>query len=114
MVAPVLPAETMAMALPSRTASAARTSDESFLRRTPWAGSSSMPMTSLAGKHGEAAGVAHLPGPADQGHRDPGLLGRLAGAGHDLAGGPVAAHGIDRDRKARERVTGRPCAASGH
>ena len=38
MVAPVLPAETMAEALPSRTASAARTSDESFLRRTPGPG----------------------------------------------------------------------------
>ena len=35
MVAPVLPADTMAMALPSRTASAARTSEESFFRRTP-------------------------------------------------------------------------------
>ena len=31
-VAPVLPALTMAEALPSRTASAARTSDESFMR----------------------------------------------------------------------------------
>ena len=48
-VAPVLPALTIADALPSRTASAARTSEESFLRRTPWAGSSPMPMTSLAG-----------------------------------------------------------------
>ena len=38
MVAPVLPALTMADALPSRTASAARTSDESFRRRTPWVG----------------------------------------------------------------------------
>jgi hypothetical protein len=42
MVAPVLPAETMAHALPSRTASAARTSEESFMVRTlrpgrrPW------------------------------------------------------------------------------
>ncbi len=48
MVAPVLPAATMADALPSRTASAARTSEESFLRRTPCAGSSSMAMTSDA------------------------------------------------------------------
>src|ERR1700728_401326 len=46
-VAPVLPALTMAEALPSRTSSAERTSDESFLRRTPWAGSSSMAMTSV-------------------------------------------------------------------
>ena len=43
MVAPVLPALTMAEALPSRTASAARTSEESFMRadarrrgRRPW------------------------------------------------------------------------------
>ncbi len=54
MVAPVLPADTMAMARPSRTASAARTSDESFLRRTPLPGSSSMPMTSLAGTEGRS------------------------------------------------------------
>ena len=47
-VAPVLPAEIIALAVPSRTASAARTSVESFLRRTPWAGSSSISMTSLA------------------------------------------------------------------
>src|SRR5580658_5049924 len=46
-VAPVLPALTMAEALPSRTSSAERTSDESFLRRTPWAGSSSMAITSV-------------------------------------------------------------------
>ena len=34
MVAPVFPALTMAQARPSRTASAARTSDESFMVRT--------------------------------------------------------------------------------
>src|SRR5579875_1192314 len=45
MVAPVLPALTMAQALPSRTASAARTNDESFLIRTLDAGSSCMSMT---------------------------------------------------------------------
>ena len=54
MAAPVLPADTMASALPSRTASAARTSDESFFLRTPWAGSSSMPMTSLAAMTGRS------------------------------------------------------------
>ena len=47
-VAPVLPALTMADARPSRTASAARTSDESFLRLT-LAASSSMAMTSPVG-----------------------------------------------------------------
>jgi len=50
MTAPVLPALTMAAALPSRTASAARTIDASFLRRTPCKGSSPMSMTSVAGQ----------------------------------------------------------------
>ena len=49
-VAPVLPAETIAQALPSRTSSAARTSEESFFLRTLAAGSSSMAMTSVQGK----------------------------------------------------------------
>ena len=47
-VAPVFPALTMAEARPSRTASAARTSDESFIRRTLDPGSASMAMTSEA------------------------------------------------------------------
>ncbi|KRO42819.1 MAG: hypothetical protein ABR58_00455 [Acidimicrobium sp. BACL19 MAG-120924-bin39] len=47
-VAPVLPAEIMALALPSRTASALRTSVESFFFFTELAASSLMPMTSLA------------------------------------------------------------------
>src|SRR5262245_28349642 len=49
MVAPVLPADTMADALPSRTASAARTSDESFILRTLEPGSASIAITSDAG-----------------------------------------------------------------
>src|SRR4051794_12282871 len=48
-VAPVLPAEIIAEALPSRTPSAARTRVESFLRRTATAGSSSIAITSPAG-----------------------------------------------------------------
>ena len=64
MVAPVLPALTMAEALPSRTSSAARTSDESFLRRTPWAGSSSMAMTSVQATSSRPGGVAHQVGRA--------------------------------------------------
>src|SRR3546814_7879151 len=48
-VAPVLPAEIMADALPSRTASAARTSDESFIRRTLDPGSALIGITSEAG-----------------------------------------------------------------
>ena len=47
-VAPVLPALTIADAAPSRTASAARTSEESFMRRTLAPGSASMAMTSEA------------------------------------------------------------------
>ena len=38
----------------------------------------------------------------------------LPGSGHDLARGPVAAHGVDRDRKGGERLTCRPRAASRH
>src|SRR5665213_3017081 len=49
-VAPVLPADTMAQALPSRTSSAARTSEESFFCRTLAAGSSPIVMTSLQAK----------------------------------------------------------------
>ena len=49
MAAPVLPALTMAQARPSRTASAARTRDESFLIRTARPGSSCISMTSPAG-----------------------------------------------------------------
>src|SRR6478609_6336321 len=48
MVAPVLPALTIADARPSRTASAARTSEESFMVRTLDAASASMAMTSDA------------------------------------------------------------------
>src|SRR5271156_985384 len=49
-VAPVLPADTIALALPSRTSSAARTNEESFFLRTLAAGSSSIAMTSLQAK----------------------------------------------------------------
>ena len=51
-VAPVLPAERNALALPSRTSSAARTNDESFIVRTDFAGSSSMAITWDASKSG--------------------------------------------------------------
>ena len=53
-VAPVLPAEIIAEAWPSRTASAARTSVESFLRRTARPPSSSISMTSLATMSGRS------------------------------------------------------------
>ena len=51
-VAPVLPADTIADAVPSRTASAARTSVASFFRRTPPAGSSPISITSDAAMRG--------------------------------------------------------------
>ncbi len=53
-VAPVLPAEIMADASPSRTASAARTRVESFLRRTALPPSSSISMTSDASISGRS------------------------------------------------------------
>ena len=68
MVAPVFPAEIMALAAPSRTASALRTNVESFLRRTPPAASSSIAMISLATMWGipeisSAVSDARLSGP---------------------------------------------------
>ena len=62
-MAPVLPAEIIALARPSRTASAARTSVESFLRRTPCAASSSIAMTSLASISGRSPMPASPAGP---------------------------------------------------
>ena len=114
MVAPVLPADTMAMALPSRTASAARTSEESFFRRTPWAGSSSMPMTSLAGMHGRSPVSPMPPGRPTRTTSMSVSLGHLAGAGHDLIRGPVPAHGVDGHRQRGQRLTRRPCGAPRH
>ena len=60
-VAPVLPALTIAKARPSRTASAARTSEESFFVRTRLAGSSSIAMTSLAGRISSSPVSPRLP-----------------------------------------------------
>ena len=86
-VAPVLPAEIMADAVPSRTASAARTSVESFLRRTPPAGSSSMAMISLAAISGRSPMSTRVGevGGTDEDDRDAGV-GGLARAGDDLVG----------------------------
>jgi len=60
-VAPVLPAEIIALAFPSRTASALRTRVESFFARTAPAGSSSMPITSLATSNSRSAMSARAP-----------------------------------------------------
>ena len=59
-VAPVLPAPTMACAWPSLTARAQRTSDESFLVRTAAAGSSSIAITSDAASTSTPAGATPL------------------------------------------------------
>jgi len=63
MVAPVLPAEIIALALPSRTASALRTSVESFFFFTDVAGSSSMPITSVATSNSRSPRSARSAGP---------------------------------------------------
>ena len=63
-----------------------------------------MAMTSDAAMHLQAAGVAELVGPADEHDRHAELLGGALGAGDDLVGGLVAAHGVDRDRG--RQVTG--------
>ena len=97
MVAPVLPALTMAEARPSRTASAARTSDESFMVRTLLAGVG-VHGDDLGGRdHLEAVGVAELVGSTDQHHRHAELLHGLHAPRDDLAGCLVAAHGVDGD-----------------
>ena len=99
MAAPVLPALTMAEARPSRTASAARTTDASFLRRT--AGPRVVVhVDDLGGGHDRQVarvGGGDGLGPADEQHVDAEALDGLAGAGDDLARCPVAAHGVDRD-----------------
>ena len=42
------------------------------------------------------------------------VVGRLTGAGHDLARRPVAAHGVDRHRQRAGTLTGRPGGAPRH
>ena len=102
MVAPVLPALTMAQARPSRTASAQRTSEESRFTRTARPGSSSIPMTSARGQDlhpGLRRQSAQVGGVADQQHGDAELLRCLTRPGHHLGRRPVAAHGVDSYRK---------------
>ena len=113
-VAPVFPADTMAMALPSRTASAARTREESFFLRTPCPGSSSMPMTSLAGKHGRSPVSPISPGRPTRATLMPVCSATCRAPATICVGGPVAAHGVDHHRKCGQRVAGRPCDASRH
>ena len=110
-MAPVLPALTMAEALPSRTSSAARTSEESFLRRTPCAGSSSMAMTSVQATSSRPPGVADLVGRADQHDRDP-VLVRPRSAPATISPGalspPIASTATGRVASVADRGAG-PC-----
>ncbi len=100
------PRSTIASASPSRTASRARTIDESFFVRTDGRGSSSISITSRGGDDLDAARR-----PAGQQRRrdrvvaarraaraTPSCVGGLQRAGDDLARRAVAAHGVDRDR----------------
>ena len=87
-VAPVLPAPTMASALPSFTSCAHCTTEASFLRRTTVAGSC-ISTTSAGRDELDVARVGreqrlHRVGPADEQHADTELVGGLDGAGHDL------------------------------
>ena len=99
MAAPVLPALTMARAFPSRTASAARTREESFLRRTEDAGSSSIAMTSEAGSTSSPPVSPSCSGGPTSTTGMPSSSTALSGAGHDLTRRVVAAHGVQRDRE---------------
>ena len=108
MVAPVLPADTMARAWPSRTASAARTSERVLLPTHPLTGIV-VHADHLGGVQlRQPAGVPHLPRAPHQQHADARPLGDLSGAGHDLTWGPIATHGVDRDREGGQRLTRRP------
>ncbi len=97
-VAPVLPAETMAEALWSRTASAARTSDESFLVRTPGARVVAHADDLGRGDHVEltAERLQDL-GPPDEDDGDTQLGGGALRPLDDGVGSVVAAHGVDGD-----------------
>ena len=123
MVAPVLPAQTMAEALPSRTALAATLSEASFFWRTDDAGSSPISMTSEAGRTSRPWSVAQPGGVADEHDRDAQLVDRPPGAGDDRVGASsppmasTATGSIDADRDwtlkaaalSRRRGPGGPC-----
>jgi len=68
-----------------RTSSAERTKRRVLLAPNPWAGSSCMAITSVAGHEVQSAGLAHQVGRPDEDDRDPVLLSSPPGARHDLA-----------------------------
>ena len=88
---------------PSRTASAARTSEESFMRRTLAPASSSMAMTSEAAMTSRSPGSPISSGRPTSTTGDTERRGRLLGPGDDLGRRLVAAHGVDGDGKHGER-----------
>ena len=63
-----------------------------------------MAMTSLATISGRSPRSVEV-GRADEHDRHAGRLGGLARAGDDLTGGPVAAHGVDRDGEHAQALT---------
>ena len=124
-VAPVLPAETIAEALPSRTASAARTSVESFLVRTAAPGSSSMAISSLAlissmsSSWTRSGGPTSTTGmPSSTARRTPARISRRAHGRRPWRRRRWAASSGDVRRRRRRRgsctsrTTGTPCAGS--
>ena len=106
MVAPVLPAEIIAKALPSRTASAARTSDESFIFRTLEPGSALMPITSDAGITSRpSARGSSTSGCPTSATGTPELVDRPVRAGDDLLRRLVPTHRVERDGQASRSST---------
>ena len=93
-IAPVLPAETTASALPSPTARHAATSELSGFARTASAGFSSIAIT--VGRLDELEPVRVEAGRAVEDRDDP-VRGGLERAGDDLLRAAVAAHGVDGD-----------------
>jgi hypothetical protein len=100
MVAPVLPAETMALAWPSRTSSAQRTSEESFFAHAR--GGVVVHGDHLGAGHDlEAERVAHQFGHAHQGDGQAQFVDGPARAGDDLPGSEVATHRVHGDGQAQ-------------
>ena len=115
MAAPVLPAETKAEALPSRTSSAATRSDESRLRRSACEGLSAMPTTWEAWRisTAEAPGAQPVPARASMAVWSPTRMTEAPNscaaddrALDDHGRAVVASHGVDGDLHARRTRSG--------
>ena len=99
MVAPVLPAETMADALAVAHQLGGADQRGVLLAAHPAGGVLVHGDDLGAGDQVQALGVADLVGRADQDDADAVLLGGAAGALDDVGGGLVAAHRVDGDRE---------------